>query len=116
MFLIEAIINACPLIYFIADDQDGISGYLSPSHLIYGHRITAVPSGESFEVFSTYESLTRWLKHHRHLLSQFTSQWRRDYLINLRENHSLKAKAGGQQLIQQGDVVLLKSDTSKHLF
>ena len=90
---IEVVINARPLTY-IADDQDGTSGCLSPSHLIYGRQITSLPNGESFEVFSTYKSLTRWLKHHRHLLNQFTSQWRRDYLINLRENHSLKAKAG----------------------
>ena len=67
-------------------------------------------------MFSTYESLTRQVKHHGHLLNQFTSQWRWDYLINLRENHFLNTKAGGRHLIQQGDVVLLKCDTSKRLF
>ena len=112
---IEAIINAHPLTY-IADDQDRISGYLSPSHLIYGRRITAMSNGKSFKVFSTYESLTRKLKYHRHLLNQFSSQWRRDYPINLCECHTMKTKTGGRHTIQQGDVVLLKSDTSKRLF
>lgn len=112
---IEAVINACPLTC-IADDQDGISECLSPSHLIYGRRITAMPNSESFEVLSTYQSLTRKLKHHRHLLKQFTNQWRKDYLLNLRKNHTMNVKKGGRQVIQRGDVVLLKNDTSNRLF
>ena len=112
---VEAIINARPLTY-IADDQDGISGYLSPSHLIYGRRITAMPNSEIFEVVSTYQSLTKKLKYHRHLLNQFTNHWRRDYLLNLRESYTLKVKKGGGQMIKKGDVVLLKNDTSKRLF
>ena len=53
---------------------------------------------------------------HRHLLDQFVKRWRRDYLLNLLESHSLKAKDGGHDLVQVGDVVVLKDNTSKHIF
>ena len=67
---------------------------------------------------STYSSLTNKLKNHRHLLNQFTNQWRRDYLLNLQESHNqqLKTRRGRHNVIQIGDVVVLKSDTSKCVF
>ena len=104
---VETIMNSRPLTY-IADDQDGVTGCLSPSHLINGRRLTSMPNSEHFEVVSTYHSLTNKLKHHRHLLNQFINQWRHDYLLSLRESHTLKAKRGGHDLIQEGDVVVLK--------
>ena len=36
-----------------------------------------------------------------------------DYVLRLRENHSLKVKKSGQAVFKRGDVVVLKSDTSK---
>ena len=54
--------------------------------------------------------------YHRHLLSQFLNQWRRDYLLNLRESHNLKSRKDGKPSIQTGDVVVVKSDTSKRLY
>ena len=75
-----------------------------------------MPNSEHFEVLSTYHSLTNKLKHHRHLLNQFINQWWRDYLLSLRESHTLKAKRGGHDSIQEGDVVVLKSDTCKRVF
>ena len=71
-----------------------------------------------FEVVSTYHSLTNKLKHHRHLLNQFINQWRRDYLLNLRESHNLQVgkREGRHNSVRIGDVVVLKSDTSKRIF
>lgn len=112
---IEGIINSRPLTY-LSDDQDGIKGSLCPSHLINGRRLTTAVNDEHFEIVSTHQSLIRKLKHHRHLLNQFLNQWRRDYLLNLRESHKLNARKYGNPLIQIGDVVVVKSDTCKRLF
>ena len=111
---VEAIINSRPLTY-VADDQDGVTECLSPSHLINGQRITSIPNSRHFKVVSTYHSLTYKLKHHRHLL---INQWRRDYLLNLRESHNLQVgkKEGRHNSVRIGDVVVLKSDTSKRIF
>ena len=112
---VESIINSRPLTY-ISDDQDGTTGCLTPSHLLNGQRITTIPNSAHFEMISTYQSLTLKLKHHRHLLDQFVKQWRHDYLLNLRESQSLKEKGGGHGLVQVGDVVVLKDNTSKRIF
>ena len=112
---VEAIINSRPLTY-VLDDQGGISDTLSPSHLIYGRWITVMPNSQHFEVTSTYQLLTKRAKHHKYLLTQFTRQWRWDYLLNLRENNAVKVKQGKQRKIAKGDVVVVKDDTSKRLF
>ena len=65
---IEAMINARPLTY-VCDDQEGMSQALSPSHLIYGRKISVVPNNEIFEIISTHQSLTRRAKHQRHVLT-----------------------------------------------
>ena len=44
---VEAISNS-RLLTYVADDQDGITGCLSPSHLINGRRITSMPNSEHF--------------------------------------------------------------------
>ena len=112
---IEGIINSRPVTYLLSD-QEGVTGSLSPSHLINGRRVTALSNSEHFEIVSTHQSLTQKLRHHKHLLNQFTKLWRRDYLLNLRENHNLKTKRESQPKIKVGDIVVVKSDTSKRLF
>ena len=82
---VESIINARPLTY-VYDDTESISYPLTPSHLISGRRITNMANSSHFEVVSTNNLLTRRSKHHRALLRHFTNDWRRDYLLNLREN------------------------------
>ena len=95
---IESIINSRPLTYF-SDDQDGVKGSLCSSHLINGRRLNTAVNEEHFEIVSTHQSLVQRLKHHRHLSNQFLSQWRQDYLLNLRESHKLNASKHGKPLI-----------------
>ena len=101
---IEAVVNARPLTY-VHDDEEGISYPLSPSHLIYGRRIAVTPNQEHQDIVSTNQSLTRRIKYHRKLLSQFTRCWQREYLTSLREQ--AKAYASESTTLSVGDVVLL---------
>ena len=55
---IECVLNSRPLTY-AEDDTRGISYTLSPSHLIYGRRVTSNPNCSHFEVISTNEALTK---------------------------------------------------------
>ena len=80
--------NARPITY-VYDDTESISFSLTPSHLIYGRRITNMPNSQHYEIVSTYHSLTRKAKHHRKVLEQFTRQWRNEYLLALREQASI---------------------------
>lgn len=54
---VEGIINSRPLTY-VKDDTGGTSYTLSPSHLVYGRRITGAPNDLHFEVVSTNDTLT----------------------------------------------------------
>jgi hypothetical protein len=105
---VEALINLRPITY-IYDDDESISYPLCPSHLIYGRRITPIPTSEHYEVVSTYHSLTRRARHQRRLLQQFTKQWRREYLQNLREQ-TTKSSSNKSIDISVGDIVILKND------
>ena len=110
----EGVVNSRPITY-VYGDSEGVSYALSPSHLIYGRRITSEPSDSLFEIVSTNESLTRRAKHHRKLLAQFTKIWREEYLVSLRERAS-KNRASEKPDIEVGDVVLLKSDKTRRGF
>ncbi|KAL9955907.1 hypothetical protein ACROYT_G037306 [Oculina patagonica] len=115
---IEGLINARPLTY-VYDDEDSISYHLTPSDLIYGRRVTTTPNSQHFEITSTYDSLTKRLKHHRHLLGQFTRQWRNEYLTSLREHAIKNARLNGDNSVtgvKVGDIVILKNDSVRRSF
>lgn len=111
---VEALLNARPLTY-VHEDEEGVNYTLSPSHLIYGQRMTSMPNDSYFDVLSTYQGLTRRRNHVRRL-EHFTHQWCQDYLTNLREAHSLKSKGKRKSIMSVGDVVILKEDTSKRMY
>ena len=111
---IEGIVNSRPISY-VYDDSEGVSYALTPSHLIYGRRITTIPSDTHFEIISTHQSLTKRAKHHRQMLANFTEIWRKDYLLNLRERAS-KQDTNCAPNIKVGDVVVLKNDKTKRIF
>ena len=112
---VEGIVNACPLTY-VYDDTEGINYTLSPSHLMYGRRIYDAPNSKHFEIVSTFQTLMKKWKTHQCLLNHFTTLWRKDYLLNLRECHALKCKEGSKSPIEVGQMVILKDDTTKRLF
>jgi len=82
----ESVINA-RLLTYLHDDTEGVTYTLSPSHFMYGRRIHNIPNINHFEVTSTFQALTKRRKLKQHLLGQFVKQWRKDYLLNLRESY-----------------------------
>ena len=58
-----------------------------------------------------YNSLTKRLKHHRHLLSQFTRQWRNEYLTSLRKQAAKGSSVRDVNAkFKVRDAVILKND------
>ena len=112
---IEGVINSRPLTY-VYDDNESISYPLTPSDLIYGRRITSTPNSTHYEVISTHHSLTKKSRHHRHVLQQLTNQWRREYLIELKERSQVGSKGSKKRRISIGDLVLLKNDSTSRAF
>ena len=112
---VEGIVNARPLTY-VHDDTEGISYTLCPAHLLYGRRICHTPNSQHFEIVSTFQTLTKKWKSHKQLLNQFTTQWRKDYLLNLRECHAVSSKKESRPMIEVGQLVILKDDLTKRVF
>ena len=51
------------------------------------------------------------------MLSSFTRQWQKDYLLSLQERRAIKASNDNARRVQVGDVVILKEDgTAKCLW
>ena len=111
---VESLINSRPLTY-IYDDEESISHPLTLSHLISSHRISAMPNDEYFEIVSTHNTLTR-RRHHKQLLQQFSKQWKREYLLSLRENSTARSVSGNHTAITVGDIVILKNDSTSRAF
>ena len=113
---VEGVINSRPLTY-VYDDEESVSHPLTASDLIYGRRVTMSPNSQHYETMSTYNSLTKRLKHHRNLLGQFTRRWRNEYLTSLREQ---AAKGSSEREVnlkfKVGDVVILKNDSVARAF
>jgi hypothetical protein len=113
---IEAVINARPITY-VYDDEESLSYPLTPSQLINGRQITPMPNSEHYEIMSTSNVLTKRAKHQRKVLQQFTDQWKKEYLLSLRENATCKSKSKSNRAnISVGDIVLMKSDSTKQAF
>ena len=55
---VEGVVNSRPLTY-VENDTSGMSYVLSPSHLIYGRKITSAPNDSHFEVNSTNDTLKK---------------------------------------------------------
>ena len=106
---IEALINDRPLTYVSPDIQD--EEPLTPSHLLYGRRLTNTPylrqtSDES--TTSGKQELCRRLNTQSTLMEHFSNRWKTEYLTSLREFH--RQNGDNEQTICVGDVVQVHED------
>ena len=112
---IESIVNARPITY-VEDGEENLTYSLTPSHLINGRRISTL-NAQHHDIVSTYQTLTKKHKLQRRLLCQFTNIWRKQYLLQLRENHTLKSRRQGKHCnIVVDDMVILKDEPTKRAF
>ena len=106
---IEATLNSRPLTYQYETDE-----VLTPSHLIFGYRLSPFafginPDAGNSEVDQT--TLSKRFLFLRNKLLHFWKRWKSEYLTDLREHHCLTNK--GSNVISEGDVVLVQDDQLK---
>ncbi|XP_071160738.1 uncharacterized protein [Mytilus edulis] len=112
---VEAILNDRPLTYLSSDPSDNEP--LTPSHLLYGRRITILPYTGTLDgnienpKNLTHASANKLLQIQNHIIDNFWTRWKREYLTSLREQH--RTKGVDKQNINIGEVVLIHDETSR---
>lgn len=109
----EAILNSHPLSNIDADDTEEP---LTPSHHLTGRQILSVLDNfiacdiddEDFEVSD--ESLQRRVRHLNAVLNHFWKQWRREYLLELRDAHRQRPGTQTTTPVKIGDVVVVHEE------
>ena len=122
---VEVVLNSQPLTYLYPDIKDNPP--LTPAHFLCGYRLTTLPNliqdkedadplfirPSAQAPWSGKQELSRRINHYESLMTKFWTQWRREYLLNLREFHhqSLKGPlARTDSSIKIGDVGLVQEN------
>lgn len=111
---VECILNDRPLTYVSSDPAD--EEPLTPSHLLYGRRITSLPYPDE-HVDGTETNITHGMANKRSLhvqqiMQHFWTRWRNEYLTSLREFHRHTRKNGHN--VKVGDVVLIHDESPRN--
>jgi len=94
---VEAVLNSRPLTYPYDDINDAPP--LTPAHFLCGYRLLTLPdmpikpkeSDPDFMPTDTNsKDLTRRVRYYEKLMRSFWIRWRKEYLVNLREQHHTK--------------------------
>ena len=103
---VESTLNSRPLTYL----YDELGEALTPSHLLYGHRVSHLSEGINPEIDpgDNVDNLSRRFLYLTKKLSHFWNRWRREYLTDLREYHKMQGRKSVS--IEIGDLVLVQED------
>ena len=113
---IEAVLNNRPLTFIYEND---VEVPLTPSHLFCGRRLfdkedqdAENPDKLDEDIKVTRKSMAGAKKKGESVVEHFWNRWRREYLVDLRENQKLHVQKQ-QPKINTGDVVLIEDDGVK---
>ncbi|XP_074657129.1 uncharacterized protein LOC141910297 [Tubulanus polymorphus] len=114
---IEACLNDRPLVYVSSDLE---SESLTPSHLMWGRRITALSKlcpidnlEDDAEFGNDGSVLAKRYLHLNRLLDHFWLRWRKEYLTNLREYH--RFTGDNREIAKPGSVVIIHDENVPRL-
>ena len=108
---IEATVNDRPLIYVSSDISDPHP--LTPSDLLYGRKIVSLPREHVVDKledpdYGEFSKIKRQAKAQAHLIRNFQTRWRHEYLTSLHEFH--RTSGNNSQQIKVGDIVLMHDE------
>lgn len=69
---------------------------------------------DTFEI--TPNDLSKRTQYMDRMLTHFWKRWKSEYLLELRQSHSRKLKASGQQTISEGDIVIVEVERVRRPF
>ena len=97
---IESILNSCPISYIMS------SGDLLnlPDNICYSNTV------DEFTINTSPFFLNKRMWYLHSTIDRFWTQWRDEYLLNLREGHYDKKEKSRSKTIMVGDVVVIHSD------
>lgn len=107
---VEAAINSRPLTYVL--EEPGEASVLTPSHLLTGKRLIALPASKLSAVpTSTAADINRRWRYRRSLVNAFWNRWQREYLLQLRSAHLIFSRQDNSLTV--GDIVIVHEDHAK---
>ena len=108
-------INNRPLTYIDSDRMP--LEPLSPSHLLYGRAIEAMPpvivEEESDPTYIDHNHLNKQFSLLSSMISKFERVWKNEYLLSLRERHYGAQRAKELNNLKVGDVVLIQVESPR---
>lgn len=107
---VEATINSRPLTYAL--EEPGELSVLTPSHLLTGKRLIALPDSRQTSVpSSTAADINRRWKYRRSLVNAFWNRWQKEYLLQLRSAHLIPSRQ--DNFLSVDDIVIVHDDHAK---
>ena len=107
---VEMVLNSRPLSYLSTDD---LEEPLIPSHLIVGQRLMNTPDytcQQSHEFDVTPNVLTRRARYLSATINSFWENWKREYLVGLREVHCQCKRNSYSPQLSARDIMIIHSN------
>ncbi|XP_077509396.1 uncharacterized protein LOC144120648 [Amblyomma americanum] len=110
---VEATINSRPLAYASADTTE--PSILTPSHLITGKRLIALPKARTASIPSaTATDIGRRWKYRQTIMNSFWKRWLKEYILQLRSLH-FASSSPASVIAVDDSVIVHKENAPRHM-